>query len=91
MLSCDRLFQEITDKSVRDLNMNKMQLMFNWQKNGAEPTLNAMKQLSIDERADVTDYISDLPLYEQISVGEKVAMKNSLTTKKSRSTACSVT
>ena len=71
MLSCDWLFQEITDKSIRDLNMNKMQLMLNWQKNGADPTLNAIKRLSIDERADIMDYLADLPLYTQISVGEK--------------------
>ena len=71
MLSCDWLFQKITDKSVRDLNMNKMQLMLNWQKNGAEPTLNAMKRLGNDERADIMDYLANLPLYIQISVGKK--------------------
>ena len=42
MLSCEFLFDEITEESISDLTGSKLDLYLNWEQNGARPTINAL-------------------------------------------------
>lgn len=69
MLSCRWVFDEITDDSVDGLSSVNLKLLGAWQANGGETTLEALRRLSPDERADILDFIDDTPLYDAVSVG----------------------
>ena len=72
LLSCDFLFQEITDDLVSRLNLDQISLMMNWMQNGAEPTLNALHALRRrDPEAlfDLLDYLKDASLYDTVTAG----------------------
>lgn len=72
LLSCDFLFQEITEDLVSRLNLDQISLMMNWMQNGAEPTLNALHTLRRrDPEAlfDLLDYLKDAPLYDMVTAG----------------------
>lgn len=45
--------------------------MTEWVKDGGEPTLSAYRELDADMREGVIDYLSDMPLYEEVEVGGK--------------------
>jgi len=60
LLSCDFLFGEITEDTVRRLDLDQLSLMINWMQNGAEPTLNALHALrrkSPDALADLLAFL----------------------------------
>ena len=40
-----------------------------WVKDGGQPTLDAYRKLDTDEREGVLDYLGELPLFEEFSVG----------------------
>ena len=74
LLSCDFLFQEITEDLVSRLNLDQISLMMNWMQNGAEPTLNALHTLrKRDPEAffDLLDYLRDAPLYDTATAGDR--------------------
>ena len=69
MLSCRWVFDEITDDSVDGLSSVNLKLLGAWQANGGETTLEALRRLSPDERADILEFIDETPLYDAVSVG----------------------
>ena len=69
MLSCSFLFEEITDDSVRDLNMRKMSCLNVWQNNGATPTIDGLTKVNHGVREMILEYVSEAPLYDSVSVG----------------------
>lgn len=74
LLSCDFLFQEVTEESVDALTADKLRLLSTWQQNGADPTLRALRKLNRedpDTLADILDYLRDAPLYEAVSAGAR--------------------
>ncbi len=71
MLSCEFLFEEITDDSVRDLNAKKMNNLATWQFNGGTPTINGLTKLNHSVREMILEYVSEAPLYDSVSVGGK--------------------
>ncbi len=74
LLSCRFLFREVTEESVDALTAEDLRLLQVWQRNGAEPTLRALralKQEDPEELADILDYLEDAPLYELIKAGGK--------------------
>lgn len=74
MLSCDFLFEEVTEESLDRLQKEQLMLLENWLENGAAPTITGLRKLF---RRDpelvqgILDYLRDAPLYERVRVGKK--------------------
>lgn len=74
LLSCDFVFDEITDKTIGNLTQEKMDLLMNYTQNGGDVTLKALRSLMQTEPDTVTDileYLREAPIYETVSVGSK--------------------
>ena len=69
LLSCAFLFDEITEASVNAVTARDMHLLSVWQRNGAEPTIRALRETDPETRADILDYLREAPLYETVSAG----------------------
>ena len=72
LLSCDFLFESVTDESLSKLDVEKMNLLNTWLSNGATPTLTGLRKI-LKEEPDVMegilDYLRDLPLYDTVDIG----------------------
>lgn len=71
LLSCDFLFDEITDETISTFDADKIERLSLYQYNGGDVTLKALSEL--DKRspqavAEIIDYLRDVPLYDAISV-----------------------
>ncbi len=74
LLSCDFVFEEITDESIGNFTQEKMELLMNYTGNGGDITLKALRSLmqtEPDTLADILDYLRDAPVYETVSVSNK--------------------
>lgn len=72
LLSCEFVFDEITDESIEKMDKNKMDLLLNYMRNGGDVTLKSMKELrskSPETVSDVIEYLKECPIYETVSVG----------------------
>ena len=71
LLSCRFLFNTVTDDSLAQLTQEKMALLSTWIMNGAEPTIQALRQLRQEDEEllrELLAYLEDAPLYESVSV-----------------------
>ncbi|MBR4881055.1 MAG: metallophosphoesterase, partial [Clostridia bacterium] len=71
LLSCDFLFDEITEKSISGLDAEKMGLLNSYNENGGNPTLKTLRSLDRDTVMDILDYLRDCPLYECVTAGDR--------------------
>ena len=74
LLSCDFVFDEITDKTISNFTQEKMELLINYTKNGGDVTLKALRSLMQTEpdiATDILEYLREAPLYEAVSVGDR--------------------
>lgn len=74
LLSCEFLFDEITQDSISSFDSEKMEILTNYQLNGGDITLKALHKLnkeSPETVADILDYLHGTPLYEAVTVGDK--------------------
>ncbi|MBQ8782636.1 MAG: metallophosphoesterase [Clostridia bacterium] len=71
LLSCDFLFEEITDESIANLNGSKLDIYSTWVANGGQPTVSALKTMRKSEVKYLLEYLSDAPLYDVLTVGER--------------------
>lgn len=72
LLTCEFLFDEITDESVAAFDTEKIEILTNYQLNGGDVTLKALSKLnkkSPETVADILDYLHDAPLYEAVTAG----------------------
>ena len=72
LLSCDFVFEEITDESIGNFTKEKMELLMNYTQNGGDVTLKTLRSLmqtEPDTLTDILDYLRDAPVYETVSVG----------------------
>ena len=72
LLSCDFVFDEITDKTIGNLTQKKMDLLMNYTQNGGDVTLKALRNLmqtAPDIVTDILEYLREAPIYETASVG----------------------
>lgn len=74
LLSCDFIFKEITDESIRQFGKEKMGLLLNYMLNGGEVTLKALRELKNQDPETlgyILEYLREAPLYETVSAGYK--------------------
>lgn len=74
MLSCEFLFDEVTEENLDRLQVEQMKLLETWMKNGAAPTISGLRSLLRRDPelvAGILDYLRDAPLYERVTVGKK--------------------
>lgn len=72
MRSCEFLFQEVSEESLKSLTPENLSLMGAWLDNGGAPTIRAMKALtdtSPDLAEGIWDYLHDAPLYDTVRAG----------------------
>ncbi len=68
MLSCDFLFDEITEHSIGNLTGTKLKMYEIWASNSAWPTLEALQATRNREIQYILEYLREAPLYETLSV-----------------------
>lgn len=74
MLSCDFLFEEVTEDSLGRLNREQMMLLESWYENGGAPTINGLRTLlhrDPELLQGILEYLRDAPLYEWVNAGQK--------------------
>ena len=74
LLSCEFVFDEITEDSINSLTSEKADCLIQYIKNGGDVTLKALQKLmksSPETVADILDYLHDAPLYETVQAGGK--------------------
>ena len=74
LLSCDFVFNEITNESLDKLSAEKTALLFNYIQNGGAVTLKALKDaMKTDPEIilDILNYLREAPLYETVCVGDR--------------------
>ena len=72
LLSCDFVFEEISEESIAGFTKENLELLQSYTKNGGDVTLKALKDLmttSPETLRDILDYLREAPLYETVSVG----------------------
>lgn len=73
LLSCEFVFDEITESSIENINGEKIELLNNYMLNGGDVTLKALRELknkNSDILTDILDYLHTAPLYEAVTAGE---------------------
>lgn len=74
LLSCDFLFESVTDESLAKLDSEKMNLLSTWISNGATPTLTGLCKILKEEpdiMEGILDYLRDAPFYDTVEVDNK--------------------
>jgi len=74
LLACDFLFQEITDDALCELTAEKLAVYTDWMRNGAQPTIQALRSLHRENPelvSDLLDFLRSAPLYEVVTVGKQ--------------------
>ncbi len=73
LLSCEFVFDEITNESINAMTNEKLEMLNNYMFNGGDVTLKYLRELSKKSPEmvmDIFDYLHDAPLYEAVTVGE---------------------
>lgn len=71
LLSCDFLFETINEEAIDNLTGTKLQMYSAWVSNGGQPTFDALSVLRDSEREYLLEYLSDAPLYDTVTAGER--------------------
>lgn len=71
LLSCEFLFDEVTDTNLRDFTAEKMELLNTYLQNGGGVTLDSIRQLKRETQMDIIDYLHEAPLYDAITVNSR--------------------
>lgn len=65
------LMKEVTDISLEELDEEMLDNLVTWMYNGAKTTIDEFKELDSCEKQNVIDFIYDLLIYEDITVGNQ--------------------
>lgn len=65
------LMQEVTDRSLDELDYKTLDNLVTWQYNGAKTTIDEFRELDAEMQAEVIDFIKDMSIYEELTVGGK--------------------
>ena len=67
LLACSFVFDEITEKSVAEFDVQKIGALSEYIVNGGEVTLDAMKKLSRGQQEAILGYLREAPVYEIVN------------------------
>lgn len=71
LLGCSFLFDEVNEENLEKFTPQKLKLVENWKRNGADATISGFRKLLHKDPAlveGILDYIRDAPLYETLEV-----------------------
>lgn len=74
LLSCQFLFQDVSEDAVAELNAAQLKKMQHWQRSGGDVTMKGISRLrkqDPDLYDGIIDYLQEAPLYEELTVGGK--------------------
>lgn len=71
LLTCDFIFENVTDAFLEDFGEKKNRLLINYLFNGGGVTLRNLAKLDINARYDIVNYLHKCPLYKEINVNEE--------------------
>lgn len=71
MLSCEFLFEEITEDSIDRLTGEKLQMYSVWLANSGQATINALSATRNSEIKYILEYLREAPLYDTLTVNGK--------------------
>ena len=63
------LLEEITDRSLSELDDTRLAALREWILNGGGPTLRGLKRISLSARKDILTYLREMDLYAQVKAG----------------------
>lgn len=63
------LLEEVTDRSLADLDDARLAALQEWIANGGGPTLRGLQKLSRVEREDILNYLWEMELYAEVQAG----------------------
>lgn len=72
LLSCDFVFNEITEENILGFTSDKMELLMNYTQNGGDVTLKSLRELMKEDpetAVDILDYLREVPIYETVNAG----------------------
>ena len=69
MLSCDFLFDEITEESIDSLTGTKLRQYSVWVSNSGQVTLDTLSGMRDSEIKYILEYLREAPLYEAVTAG----------------------
>lgn len=68
----DKLNAEITEDNFNtQLSAEDLEDILEWQQEGGASTIADFRKLSMEERADILDYMAEFPLYDAVDIGER--------------------
>lgn len=70
-LSCDFLFDEITEDSISRLTGSKLGTYLTWVSNSGQVTIEALSGVRYKEIHYILEYLKERPLYETVTVNNK--------------------
>lgn len=71
LLSCDFLFDEITEDSISRLTGTKLNTYMTWVSNSGQVTLDALSGTRDKEIQYILEYLREAPLYETVTVNNR--------------------
>lgn len=71
LLSCSFLFEEVNEENLQNLTSENLELLANWEDNGAKWTLEGFYAMKQDDRISIIEYLREAPLYDIVSVNGK--------------------
>lgn len=71
LLSCDFLFETVTEDAIDRLTRTKLGMYSNWVSNGGNLTLDALYATRKEEIEYILEYLREAPLYDVVTAGEK--------------------
>lgn len=62
------LTTEVTEETVAHLESDTLQILLEWMGEGGQSTIDGFSELSVEERKELTEYLGEFSLYEEVSV-----------------------
>lgn len=72
LLACSFLFEEVNDRNLEALSLERITLVQNWVNNGGDPTMKGFRRLLRQDPElvqGIMEYLQDAPLYEEVEAG----------------------
>lgn len=69
MMGCTFIFDEVREDNLSSLTADKLAALYDWERNGGDVTIKALKAEGEDGREAIFDYLMNCPLYERVSAG----------------------